>query len=198
MSGGGEARAAGAGRVMKEVKRMRREDEARRSTGGVSFGATGKVGGPLRLHVLHIKRDGKCMFRALVQGMAQNFDEVVGSGEETEQADALRLACNEALCASGKRAAKMYLPAVRGARAEYGTMQEFCRVSMHPRHWGGEVELLVLSKMLEQNIVVYRPLADGSAYSVIAEYGKEHLKKGRKPVRLLFNLRDHYDLLVAS
>merc|ERR1712176_1349991 len=100
---------------------------------------TTRAGGPLRLHVLNIKRDGKCMFRALVQGMAQNYGEIVGAGEETEQADALRLACNEALCASGKRAATTYSPAVRGARAEYGSMEEFCRVSMHPRHWGGEV-----------------------------------------------------------
>lgn len=187
---------------MREVQRITKnsadDDEARRGR-GVGGATRQKVGGPLRLQVLKIKPDGKCMFRALVQGMAQNFCEYLGNAEETEQADALRLACNEALCANKKRASKMYSPAVHGAKAEYGSMEQFCRASMNSRHWGGEVELLVLSAMLSQCIIVYRPLADGTAYAILAEYGKEHLKKkGRKPVRLLFNLRDHYDLLIAD
>lgn len=86
--------------------------------------------------------------------------------------------------------------AVRGAKAEYGTLEKFCRLSREPRHWGGEVELLVLSSMLRQFIIVYRPLADGGAFKILAEYGKEFNTKKSKPVRLLYNLRDHYDLLV--
>ena len=116
--------------------------------------------------------------------------------DEKEEADRLRRAVNDALCRSGERR-KNYVNAVRGLKHEYGSLEKYCRVSQMPSHWGGEVELLVLAKMLQQCIIVYRPLANGGAFKVLAQYGEEHAKKnGTKPVRLLYNLRDHYDLLV--
>ena len=148
--------------------------------------------------VLKITPDGRCMFRALVQGMAQNrVNDVLTQSDEAREADSLRMAVNEALC-SGSHRRREYVNAVRGAKVEYGGLDRYCNVSRRPTHWGGEVELLVVSKMLKLPIIVYRPLANGGAFKIMVEYGAEYMKskeKNIKPVRLLY-LGNHYDLLV--
>ena len=50
-----------------------------------------------------IKGDGKCMFRALARGMARNKGVVLSPGDETRDADTLRLAVRDALCRSDER-----------------------------------------------------------------------------------------------
>ncbi|KAL9261810.1 OVARIAN TUMOR DOMAIN-containing deubiquitinating enzyme 3-like protein [Drosera capensis] len=72
--------------------------------------------------------------------------------------------------------------------------------------WGGESELLVLSKLCKQPITVYIPEREhknsrGSGFIPIAEYGAEYCngsgrRKARQIVRLLYSGRNHYDLLV--
>ncbi|CAN6471427.1 unnamed protein product [Victoria cruziana] len=67
--------------------------------------------------------------------------------------------------------------------------------------------MLVLSKLCSQPVIVYIPEHEhtrgiwSSGFIPIAEYGAEFAKsskKGtaRKPVRLLYSGRNHYDLLV--
>lgn len=79
---------------------------------------------------------------------------------------------------------------------------------MAPTFWGGEPELLVLSKMLQVPIYVYLSsedsnLSGSTKYQPIQKYGQQYAKarkdhKGRRPVRLLYTGGNHYDLLVQS
>eukprot|EP00897_Mesotaenium_endlicherianum_P004144 jgi/Mesen1/3758/ME000205S03021 len=106
--------------------------------------------------VRRITGDGRCMFRALVLGMAANQGLTLSQREEQEEAA--------------------------------------------PEQ--------VLSRMCKQPITVYIPESEakkgakwGTGYIPIVEYGSEFSKpskerKGRKPVRLLYNGSNHYDLLV--
>ncbi|XP_040371761.1 OVARIAN TUMOR DOMAIN-containing deubiquitinating enzyme 3 isoform X1 [Rosa chinensis] len=79
----------------------------------------------------------------------------------------------------------------------------YCDRIREPDFWGGESELLVLSQLLKQPIIVYKRADEhtngggGSAFIPIEEYGTEFTPK--KAVRLLLihlSDRNHYDLLV--
>jgi hypothetical protein len=83
----------------------------------------------------------------------------------------------------------------------------YCRRIMSTAFWGGEPELLVLSKMLQVPIYVYLSSAEagkgGRGFAPIQRYGEKFSKgtskgkKGRKPIRLLYTGGNHYDLLVS-
>eukprot|EP00246_Nothoceros_aenigmaticus_P015638 TRINITY_DN6627_c0_g1_i3.p1 TRINITY_DN6627_c0_g1~~TRINITY_DN6627_c0_g1_i3.p1 ORF type:complete len:241 (+),score=33.67 TRINITY_DN6627_c0_g1_i3:112-834(+) len=150
--------------------------------------------------------DGRCMFRALVQGMASNKGLHLHSGEETQEADQLRLAVMDALCRNDKRR-RLYEEALIAITVEE-SLKRYCQRIPSSDFWGGESELLVLSRMCSQPIIVYIPESEakggakwGSGFIPIAEYGSEFTKaskdrKARKPVRLLYNGSNHYDLLI--
>eukprot|EP00245_Coleochaete_scutata_P004143 TRINITY_DN16400_c0_g1_i1.p1 TRINITY_DN16400_c0_g1~~TRINITY_DN16400_c0_g1_i1.p1 ORF type:complete len:271 (-),score=47.87 TRINITY_DN16400_c0_g1_i1:318-1130(-) len=150
--------------------------------------------------------DGRCMFRALVVGMAQNKGMSLNPMEEEQESDQLRLAVHEAICGSEKRR-RNYEEALIAITLDE-SLKRYChRITSHD-FWGGESELLVLSRMCQQPISVYIPEAMakqgarwGSGYIRIQEYGDEYAKstkdrKGRKTVKLLYNGTNHYDLLV--
>jgi len=70
---------------------------------------------------------------------------------------------------------------------------------MAPTFWGGEPELLVLSKMLRVPIYVY--LSNSGGYTPIQKYGEKYTKATkdhpkRRPVCILYTNENHYDLLV--
>jgi len=145
------------------------------------------------------------MFRAMAQGLARNKGAVLRPDTEQDEADQLRLAVAEALCRTDKRR-KEFKEAVRALEAE-DSLPRYCERIVQPTFWGGEPELLVLSKMLKVPLFVYLPedefgKRDGG-YVPIMKYGEEFSKprgdkKGRKPVRLLFTGGNHYDLLVKD
>jgi hypothetical protein len=63
--------------------------------------------------------------------------------------------------------------------------------------WGGEAELLILSKMLKAPIKVYIKNQQGPGYLCIVHYGEKFDKANggkRKPVRLLYNGSNQYVL----
>eukprot|EP00873_Tetraselmis_striata_P023347 jgi/Tetstr1/443611/TSEL_031610.t1 len=159
---------------------------------------------PLRLRRYKIEGDGRCMFRALAQGMARNKGAVLKPSTETTEADQLRLAVAEALCRTPKRR-NDFKEAVKAVQAE-DNLPRYCQRLESPSFWGGEPELLVLSKMLKVPLVVYMPedeMNAGNGYVPIMRYGEEYLKAGkdhkaRKPVRLLFCGGNHYDLLLKQ
>lgn len=69
--------------------------------------------------------------------------------------------------------------------------------------WGGELELLVLSRMLRQPITVYRTAAEAGAgpewfgFVPIVAHGSEYgAAERRKPVAILYTQNNHYDALV--
>lgn len=156
--------------------------------------------------VQRVRGDGRCMFRSLVKGMAANKGLSLSPREEEDDADELRMAVSEAVCGSEKER-RTYEEALIAITVEE-SLNQYCQKIPHPNFWGGESELLVLSKMLSQPIFVYIPESEakqggkwGTGFIPIAEYGVEFMKptkerKPRKPVRLLYSGSNHYDLLI--
>ncbi|XP_047164030.1 OVARIAN TUMOR DOMAIN-containing deubiquitinating enzyme 3 isoform X1 [Vigna umbellata] len=151
--------------------------------------------------VQKVTGDGRCLFRALVKGMAYNKGTVLNQREERENADELRMAVKEAVCENeGER--NLYEEALIAITVDE-PLNRYCQRIVRPDFWGGESELLVLSKLCKQPIVVYIPEHEhrgggfGSGFIPIAEYGSEFRKGSRrKAVRLLYSGKNHYDLLV--
>jgi len=149
-----------------------------------------------RLREVRVSGDGRCMFRSLALGLAANKNQVLGS-HETEHADKLRMACAEAMCSSVEKR-KLYPEALMAVKAE-GDINRYCKRINSPSFWGGEAELLVLSKMLKTPIRVYMRNSQGFGYIKIQEYGYQFDKANggkKKPVRLLYNGSNHYDVLL--
>ncbi|EFN58326.1 hypothetical protein CHLNCDRAFT_142358 [Chlorella variabilis] len=155
------------------------------------------------LRVVKVAGDGRCMFRALAQGLARNQGRFLGQAAEEQEADQLRLAVAEALCRTAARRNE-FAPAVYAVEAE-DKMQNYCKRILSPAFWGGEPELLVLSQMLRVPILVYIPSREAGSsgrpgFVAIQRYGEQHSKtkagKRRKAVRLLYSGSNHYDLLL--
>lgn len=156
--------------------------------------------------VQKVTGDGRCMFRALAIGMATNEGLILGPNEERKEADELRKAVMDAICTNEKQR-RMYEEALIAITVDE-SINRYCGRITHPSFWGGESELLVLSRLCSQPIVVYIPESEtkrGSRWGIgfvpIAEYGFEFLKPTKeqpahKPVRLLYSGSNHYDLLI--
>jgi len=149
-----------------------------------------------KLRVVRVTGDGRCMFRALALGLANNKNIILGS-KETDEADQLRMACADAICNTQKRRSD-FGEAMMAIKAEQD-LNQYCKRITKTGFWGGEAELLVLSKMLKAPIKVYIPNPKGFGFRCIQEYGRPFdISNGgkRKPVRLLYNGKNHYDLLL--
>ncbi|GAA0156163.1 cysteine protease [Lithospermum erythrorhizon] len=153
--------------------------------------------------VQRVTGDGRCMFRALVKGMALNKGLPLSSRQEREDADELRMAVKEVICDKNNNERRKYEEALIAITVEE-PLRRYCQRIGHPDFWGGESELLVLSRLCCQPITVYIPEHEhgsrGLGFIPIAEYGAEFKgsRKGkpRKVVRLLYSGKNHYDLLV--
>ncbi|KAM5560323.1 hypothetical protein ABKV19_021477 [Rosa sericea] len=118
--------------------------------------------------------------------------------QEIRHAGELRKNVKAAMCENKKQP-----PEYKAARkAIAGSLKRYCDRIREPDFRGGESELLVLSQLLQQPIIVYKADkhtngGEGSAFIPIEEYGTEF--KPKKAVRLLLvhlSDRNHYDLLV--
>ncbi|KAJ4761386.1 Cysteine proteinases superfamily protein [Rhynchospora pubera] len=149
--------------------------------------------------------DGRCMFRALAKGMARNRGLPHNPRTELQDADDLRMAVKEVICDSSSER-QHYEEALFAITVEE-PLKRYCQRIRRSDFWGGESELLVLSKLCRQPIIVYIPEHEhslrgtGNGFIPIAEYGLEFGKntkqwKRRMPVRLLYSGKNHYDLLV--
>ncbi|KMZ70505.1 OTU-like cysteine protease family protein expressed [Zostera marina] len=155
-------------------------------------------------NVRKITGDGRCMFRALAKGMAANKGITLNMRQETNDADELRIAVKEVICNSEEERHK-YEEAIIAITVDE-SLKQYCQRIQRCNFWGGESELLVLSRLCRQSIIVYIPEHEytrGHRGGVIpiAEYGVEFIKGGknvkpRKPVRLLYSGKNHYDLLL--
>ncbi|KAF9598539.1 hypothetical protein IFM89_028071 [Coptis chinensis] len=155
--------------------------------------------------VQKVTGDGRCMFRALVKGMAMNKGLSLSSCQERDDADELRMAVKEIICESDKER-RQYEEALVAITVDE-SLKRYCQRIERSDFWGGESELLVLSKLCHQPVIVYIPENEhtnagwGTGFIPIAEYGSEFSKaskksKPRKAVRLLYSGKNHYDLLV--
>ncbi|KAJ0088039.1 hypothetical protein Patl1_31714 [Pistacia atlantica] len=158
-----------------------------------------------RYSVQKVTGDGRCLFRALVKGMALNKGIPLNSSQERDNADELRMAVKEVICDNGSER-RQYEEALIAITVDE-SLKRYCQRIDRSDFWGGESELLVLSKLCSQPIIVYIPEHEhkrgggGSGFIPIAEYGAEFHKgsikgKPRKVVRLLYSGRNHYDLLI--
>ncbi|KAL6278061.1 hypothetical protein ACE6H2_021662 [Prunus campanulata] len=158
-----------------------------------------------RYSVQKVAGDGRCLFRALVKGMAFNKGFSLSPREEKNDADELRMAVKEIICEDQEERPKYEAALVAITVDE--SLKRYCQRITRPDFWGGESELLVLSKLCGQPITVYIPEHEhtnggrSSGFIPIAEYGTEFGKgsrnrKPRKVVRLLYSGSNHYDLLV--
>ena len=170
-----------------------------------------------------IKGDGKCMFRALARCMARNKGVVLSPEDETRDADTLRLAVRDALCRSDERR-RAFQEAVTSVEVAEGGLPKYCARLNDAGFWGGEVELMVISRLLQVPVYVYRSSKEagveklvGYGFAPIVKYGEQYAGVssaegggggdeesraaggvgGRKPVNLLYREGNHYDLLVA-
>lgn len=154
-----------------------------------------------KLRVVRVQGDGRCMFRALAKGFARNAGFHLAGDEETLSADELRGAVSDALCHDTARR-QHYSAAMPGVNSE-GGLSKYCQRLDSPKFWGGEVELLVLSKMVSTPIYIYRTAQEAGldakqrqGFVTMVSYGEDYEKQGRKPVRLLYRGGNHYDLLL--
>ncbi|KAH1123391.1 hypothetical protein J1N35_006551 [Gossypium stocksii] len=171
---------------------------------GASLGGGSAATKKVEQYSVHkVTGDGRCLFRALVKGMAFNKGIALSPREERDDADELRMAVKEILCDSAKDR-QQYEEALIAITVEE-SLKRYCQRIQRPDFWGGESELLVLSRLCGQPIVVYIPEHEhrkgGWGFIPIAEYGSEFRKgfgkgKPKKVVRLLYSGRNHYDLLV--
>uniref|UniRef100_A0A803MZ91 Ubiquitin thioesterase OTU n=1 Tax=Chenopodium quinoa TaxID=63459 RepID=A0A803MZ91_CHEQI len=152
-----------------------------------------------RYAIQKVTGDGRCLFRALVKGMARNKGITLTPQKERDNADELRAAVKEVIC-ENENERRQYQDAVTAITVDE-PLHRYCqRIGRHD-FWGGESELLVLSKLCNQQIIVYIPETEhksgkwGSGFIPIAEYGAVKKKK-LHVVRLLYSGRNHYDLLV--
>ncbi|KAL2608458.1 hypothetical protein R1flu_027031 [Riccia fluitans] len=136
--------------------------------------------------VRRITGDGRCMFRALVVGMATNKGQTLSYFDEEQEADQLRLAVMDAVCTPEQQRTHKYEEALIAITVDE-SLNRYCKRIVNPTFWGGESELLVLSRMCSQPIIVYIPEAEakqggrrgGGGYIPIAEYGSEYRNPGK-------------------
>jgi hypothetical protein len=140
------------------------------------------------------------MFRSLALGLAALKGRNMTSGDEEFEADQLRLAVAESLCRTPEKR-KQFSESVMAISYEYG-LETYCKRILEPSFWGGEPELLVISRLIRRPVKVYIHAAQaknatGAGFVCIQTYGEEFSKEGkRKPIRLLYNGENHYDLLL--
>jgi len=154
--------------------------------------------------VVRVRGDGRCMFRSLAIGLAHVTGRNLSSTEEETEADQLRLAVAESLCRSPEKRKRFGLATT--AISFEMPIETYCKRILTPTFWGGEPELLVLAEILKRPITVYIPAAKArnaasqAGFVPIQTYGADFsvTKKGnkRKPVRLLYNGENHYDVLI--
>ncbi|OAY82835.1 OTU domain-containing protein [Ananas comosus] len=157
--------------------------------------------------VQKVTGDGRCMFRALVKGMARNKGITLSPTDEREDADDLRMAVKEIICDNDTERIK-YEEALVAITVEE-SLNRYCQRIRRSDFWGGESELLVYypSYAANQSLCTYQSTRQhsaggwGNGFIPIAEYGSEfgkRSKKGKKrmPVRLLYSGKNHYDLLI--
>ncbi|TQD84438.1 hypothetical protein C1H46_030021 [Malus baccata] len=114
----------------------------------------------------------------------------------------LRMAVKEVICEDDEERLK-YEPALVAITVDE-SLKRYCQRINRPDFWGGESELLVLSKLCGQPITVYIPEHEhtnggrGSGFIPIAEYGSEFTKgsRNKKPRKVLQKALEVWDLQV--
>ncbi|KAG6524003.1 hypothetical protein ZIOFF_013892 [Zingiber officinale] len=108
------------------------------SLGGGVSPATKKVE---RYAVHKVTGDGRCMFRALVKGMANYKGLALSLRQEKDDADELRMAVKEIIC-DNETERRQYEEALIAITVDE-SLKQYCQRIGRSDFWGGESELLV-------------------------------------------------------
>ncbi|XP_010528733.1 PREDICTED: uncharacterized protein LOC104805753 isoform X2 [Tarenaya hassleriana] len=124
------------------------------ATTGNSYAFFARIGTPLNrspaakkaehYSVDRVTGDGRCLFRALVKGMAFNKGLRLNPRQERDDADELRMAVKEVMCDDAKEREK-YEEAVVAITVDE-SLKRYCQRIRRQDFWGGESELLVSSE----------------------------------------------------
>mmetsp|Transcript_23601 Transcript_23601/g.93262 ORF Transcript_23601/g.93262 Transcript_23601/m.93262 type:complete len:196 (-) Transcript_23601:1303-1890(-) len=136
-----------------------------------------------------VRGDGRCMFRAIAKGLADCNGLDLSDEHETMDADKLRVKACQCL-----RNEKRECFVKNGLLEE--PIDEYCKKMVKPSFYGGEPELYLLSEYLKRPIHVYVPGKKQGEYKRLLEYGGTGEEKDA--INLLFNMKDHYDLLIIN
>lgn len=101
-----------------------------------------------------------------VRSLALHKGVFLRSREELLEAEQLRQACHEALCRTSSRS-KDFPDARKQILYGYGDLRQYCSELARPQFWGGEVEMMVISKMLKIPIVVYTADESKQQYDLV-------------------------------
>ncbi|KAJ0027356.1 hypothetical protein Pint_35247 [Pistacia integerrima] len=99
-----------------------------------------------RYSVQKVTGDGRCLFRALVKGMALNKGIPLNSSQERDNADELRMAVKEVICDNGSER-RQYEEALIAITVDE-SLKRYCQRIDRSDFWGGESELLVSTHLM--------------------------------------------------
>lgn len=146
----------------------------------------------LSLRVVHVRGDGRCLYRAIAKNLASSEGRRLSENLERADADALRSMAWKAICVDRVKefASKHVIE---------GSITSYCRQMRAPSFYAGEAEMLALSDVLKVPIKVYLDL--GGELKNIATYGQKYGKRkstaGRDvAVRVLYANGNHYDAII--
>ena len=111
-----------------------------------------------------------------VRSLAVSKGKHLGTSEEHQEAELLRQACHDALCRTSQRR-RQFPDAKKQIIYGYGDLASYCRNLAKPTFWGGEVEMMVITKMLKVPIFVYQSkeeLTAGCAPGSLTTKGVHH------------------------
>lgn len=143
--------------------------------------------------VVQVRGDGRCLYRAIAKGLANNEGRRLSESLERADADALREMAFRAVCVDrfNEFAAKQVVE---------GSLKHYCRRMRVPTFYAGEAEMLALADVLKVPIRVYL-ISRGELRNIITygeKYGKR-MKTGKgSDVCVLYSNGNHYDALLQT
>lgn len=147
----------------------------------------------VRLRVLRIKGDGRCLYRSIARVIAHAEGRSLSDKLEREDADALRSIAWKAMCVDRRKEFE-HRNIVEGSIAAY------CSQMRNPTFFAGEAEMLALSDALRLPIAVFLQDQRGKFRNIMT-YGEKYAslrKTGPKLVRVLYNGSNHYNAVVPA
>jgi hypothetical protein len=135
-----------------------------------------------------VRRDGKCLFRAIVAAMYYMQDNVVELSDSTTKANDLRQKIVSFMLDNPKK--------FENAVTDAESLKKYCEDMMEPNEWGGFSEVFAIHVMTGMQVDIYHLVNDSLT---IFESFKDHGKAGVKDViRLFYNGKDHWDMIYMT
>jgi hypothetical protein len=152
-----------------------------------SSGSPGGTSGTLR--VVHVRGDGRCLYRSIARGLAAAEGRTLSERFEREDADALRDIAFKSMCVDRKKE-------FEARHIVEGSLSAYCSQMRSTSFFAGEAEMLAISDALKIPIGVYIKDQRGSLRNIMT-YGEQY-KAVRKDmvVRVAFNGYNHYDSVI--